>query len=304
MQIKEPIASIIDFEEKHEDNCPWHEKKETQKKDLPIANAEEDGKQFSNNDSGLLGGKLKPRPSNGTVTLQFKATPMETYWPKTKTEKIPEMKWFVNYVDSEVDEPYEYSFAAHHLIPGNAALKGHPILRFVGADNVLGEYKGNVSSELAADEFIGYDINSATNGIWLPGPYPLSTAGKWTIKAKQTKTTKRFKFAYASQVMDQAGRQFHYCHTKYSDFIVGCLDKLYTIVSSCIEKCPELKHPADPPGPPPKPYKAPYGLVAKLDRISYRMRPYLDGTRWSRHIYTDNDAGKDYIPKELRMFEK
>jgi hypothetical protein len=93
--------------------------------------------------------------------------------------------------------------------------------------------------------------------------------------------------------MDRTGRQFHYRHTKYSKFIQDCLAKVNTRLSSFVRECPIVN--PERKDPPPKPYRAPVGLVEKFDRISSRMRPLLDGTRWHRGIYTDNDAGPPYL---------
>ena len=301
MQVGELVSVIVDISEEHsEQTCPWHVKEKPKQFKLDPANIEEDVPPpgLPKNDGGKLGENLGGRPEDLSVTVPFSETT-----PRIKKVK-GEDKEIAEYIQDEVGQTYNVVFSAHHIIPGNEALKGHPVLRWVGDTASLGQYGKGVSSELADGEFIGYEINAAVNGIWLPGPYALSTKGKWTDKKLASPTTASFKQAYAFAAMDRMGRQFHYRHTKYSDFITDCLKKVNTRLEGFAKEClivnPEQKST--------KPYKAPYGLVSKLNRISNRLRPLLDGTRWSPHIYTDNDAGGPaYIGaknrrRRLRMF--
>ncbi len=55
------------------------------------------------------------------------------------------------------DDYGAYSPEPHHLIPGNEAMKGHEIEKYL---------KKGGSSKVRADT--GFNINDAQNGIWLP----------------------------------------------------------------------------------------------------------------------------------------
>ncbi len=299
MEVGELVSVIVDISEEHsEQTCPWHEDKKPKDAKLAPADKEEDipPPGLPKNDGGVLGKNLGGEPEDLTVTVPFSETTPRIVKIKGKDKEIAE------YLEDEAAQPYDVVFSAHHIIPGNEALKGHPVLQWVGDAASLGQYGEGVSSELADGEFIGYDINSMVNGVWLPGPYALSTKGKWTDKKLASPTTAGFKQAYAFAVMDRMGRQFHYRHTKYSDFIVDCLKKVNTRLEAFAKECPIV----NPNQQSSKPYKAPLGLVAKLNRISNRMRPLLDGSRWSPNIYTDNDAGPAYIAagarRRLRVF--
>lgn len=291
MELGELVTVVVDMPADHsEQTCPWHEKRQAEAKKLAKADKEEDVPPpgLPRNDGGVLGGNLGGEPEGVQVMVRYsETTPRKK--KVTKNGKAVE-KEIAEYVEDASAQPYDVVFSAHHVIPGNEALKGHPVLRFVGDKSSLGDYGQTVSSELADGEFIGYDINAAVNGVWLPGPYALSTTGKWTDKKLASPTTLRFKQAYAFAVMDRTGRQFHYRHTKYSVFVIDCLKKVDTRLEGYAPRC-QVK----PNGEPAKPYKAPHGLVARFNRISNRLRPLLDGRRWSPHIFTDNDTGPAYI---------
>jgi hypothetical protein len=286
MEIGELVSVIVDIDSDHsEQTCPWHEEREPAGGELDAADKEEDVPPpgLPENDGGKLGRNLGSKPEGLQISVPY-------------TGKMHQVsgreKPIAQYEKDESADPYDVVFSAHHIIPGNESLKGHPVLRWVGDAGSLGEYGKGVTSELADGEYIGYDINAAVNGVWLPGPYALSTIGKWTDKRLASSTTADFKLAYAFAAMDRFGRQFHYRHTDYSDFVIECMKKIDERLESFAPECPVLK---DESGEPQKPYRAPPGLVTKLDRVSCRLKPLLDGTRWSPHIYTDGDAGPEYI---------
>lgn len=292
MELKELVTVIVDLPEDHsEKTCPWHNKTPGKSKALDCADTEEDALAIRQgvfdleNSSGTLGDNLTPKPKRFEVHLKYREA------KKKKIVKIgSEDKEITEYEEDSTENAYYASYSAHHIIPGNDALKQHPVLRWVGHQSKLGKYGEGIQSELAEGEFIGYDVNGGANGVWLPGPYPLSRTGKWTNKDYASATAVSFKRAYAFAVMDVAKRQFHFHHDQYSDKVKLLLAKIDARLESYAPACQKDKR-----GKPAKPYKAPHGLVAKLNRISDRMRPLLDGRRWHPEIYTDNDAGPAYL---------
>lgn len=170
---------------------------------------------------------------------------------------------------------YDAAVAAHHLIPGNAALKDSQLMKgkFLGVDKTA---KGN----------IGYNVNAAPNGVWLPGNYgvrPWGTDGK--DFEKQAKGVKAKDFAFAA--MDAWQCQFHDAHTSYSEFVASILDK----IADKLRKnqtlwCPEQKKKSK--EEPPQMFQ----IVGRLNSVSSRMRRMLvfPTSNWHQNVYTSRFA--------------
>src|SRR5262245_48164983 len=111
--------------------------------------------------------------------------------------------------DIKVDrKPFEVSTAAHHLIPGNASLKKSSLFKSNEYLWVDKKAKGN----------IGYNINSAENGVWLPGNYALRP---WSSRSDE------FKEEYAYEAIGKWGGQFHDAHEEYSSFVLLALEEVF-----------------------------------------------------------------------------
>ena len=169
---------------------------------------------------------------------------------------------------------FDAAVAAHHLIPGNAALKNSLLFKskeYLWKD---GKAKGN----------IGYNVNAKTNGVWSPGNYgvrPWGAKGATFEAENRGLAAKDFAFA----AMEKWGAQFHDAHPEYSEFVKDCLDKVYKKLEAQEELwCPEAKKKEKNPE-----EKDPlYALVRRLDTISARMKRMLEfpTTNWKRNIYT------------------
>jgi hypothetical protein len=167
----------------------------------------------------------------------------------------------------------EVSVAAHHLIPGNAALKNSELFKseeYLWKD---GNAKGNIC----------YNVNAAPNGEWLPGNYaarPWGTAGVDFTKAYGPTPQ-----AYAFAAIEAWGRQFHDAHEVYSTFVKDALDKIYDKLDAGDEVwCPEAKKKEKDPT-----KREPlYVLVSRLNTVSSRMRQMLvvPSSNWKKNIYT------------------
>lgn len=159
------------------------------------------------------------------------------------------------------------SVAAHHLIPGNAALKKSDL--FVSEEYLWtdGKAKGN----------IGYDVNSRPNGQWLPGNYAVRP---WSTQDAD------FKQQYAYRAIDKWQMQFHDAHEKYSDEVRLALDQIYTKLEAGMDLwCPEAKKKKKRKAAERNPL---YGLVARLHSVSDRLRRYLvyPVSNWRTNLWT------------------
>ena len=314
MQIGELVAVIVDMEGPHDSTCPWHEEPKQDSGSLTKPDLEEDVDQLQENDGGVLGSNMKPSKYPSDMVVEVSFTQTGTADVTVKKKGVTKIKKLALY-DPSAPKDYDVVFAAHHLVPGNEAFKGHPIVAWAGADGKIAEGKrdGGPSSKIIDGQFIGYDINNRDNGIWLPGPYALSTSGGWPSAADMTSAklgagakgnNVNFKKAYAFAVIDGVpvaassftdaekdylGQQFHFRHDTYSNFAEQCLTKMDEKLRAIAQApCDEAK-----PAPSGK-YNAPYGLLARLNGLSRRIAPYLRGKPWSKFIYTD-ELSSQYI---------
>lgn len=165
--------------------------------------------------------------------------------------------------------------AAHHLIPGNAAFDKCKFMK---------EKDQFLRSDGMAAGNIGYNINSAANGVWLPGNYgvrPWGTKGAAFQAAEGVAPV-----VYAGAAMRTLGRQFHDAHKQYSDFVLQVLDTYHEAVEEKQAICEESS--ADPEAG----SRNLTTLVPRFQHVSRRMKGYLLGSPsgWVRNIYTSSQV--------------
>ncbi len=138
--------------------------------------------------------------------------------------------------------------AAHHLIPGNAALARSRLY----CQNYLGKPGTAVTH-------IGYDINRAENGMWTPGNYAIRPWGPQGVA---------FHEAYAEAAIATVQAQFHDAHPQYSERVLAALELIADKVDHQQQICPLAAH-QDPAS------RVLITLVARLDGVSQRCRRLL-----------------------------
>jgi hypothetical protein len=93
---------------------------------------------------------------------------------------------------------YPVTCAAHHLIPAQESLKKHPILDFMCQKGQTQDFR---NGKEAAPEAVGtskvwgsvgYNVNGANNGVWLPGNYAVG-AGKGGIEVWKSRSSDKRK---------------------------------------------------------------------------------------------------------------
>jgi hypothetical protein len=157
----------------------------------------------------------------------------------------------------------EVTPAAHHLLPGNASVKKAALLHkyMVWEKKNPKGFKGP----------IGYDINSAANGVWLPGNYAVRKDTDFGKNWSQFDDP--FKIAYARAAMQSCKNlQLHDAHPAYNTKVLKTLlDVAKKLDANWVDrtKCPvcgkSLKDQAEPP----------YGLVGRLNALSAEHRKAL-----------------------------
>lgn len=195
----------------------------------------------------------------------------------------------------------EVTCAAHHLIPAQASLAKSDILTWMikkGKPGSVKEGKNIVKVSGDVNNNVGYDVNGAENGVWLPGPYWMR--GVWTdmpedeedaAAGKSGNAKVGAKFApgsqkeYAIGAMRLCDAQFHDAHPDYSKIVLDALNTIaarYDTVVQTKAVCDGCKEKLK------KGIPAPYAIVLKLNAISRRMRGFLEGapSAWKKAVFT------------------
>jgi A nuclease family of the HNH/ENDO VII superfamily with conserved AHH len=157
----------------------------------------------------------------------------------------------------ETDEPTKVMTAAHHCIPGNASFaKATNLHKFIRKDGPF-KYTND----------IGYSINHAGNGVWLPGNYYVRK-GNAPHSKNWSLFNDTFKNEYAKRAVEASHLQFHDAHPEYSENVLSCLNKFTDRIGKPKEDCPFCGKKLEKNVPP-------YGLVGAIDTISNRHKGML-----------------------------
>lgn len=170
---------------------------------------------------------------------------------------------------------FQARVAAHHLIPGNAALKPSALYTDHKYLKTAGMKVGN----------IGYDINCAENGIWAPGNYgirPWGPAGK-AFESAKGHVKKGITCALVAYACIKAWKvQFHDAHPAYSEAVQKTLDELNKKLQEMqASKCPQGKNHE-------KSNKGLTAAVTRLNIISSNLRMFVrtsDISSWKAPMY-------------------
>jgi hypothetical protein len=193
---------------------------------------------------------------------------------------------------------YGFIVAAHHLIPGEAALaKSDLYKKYMTAGGQVTTIAGKSYS---IKTNIGYNVNGNHNGMWLPGNYAIrktkpdlnSTGKTWSDLVASDPT---WCYAYMTACVEQTQGQFHDSHTKYSDAVLDILDKVHVKLQAHQDTCQQCAGKEQPMYPP-------YVLKARLYLFSrylagqVRVRP---GT-W-KNPWITSDKFKDELMRHGRI---
>jgi A nuclease family of the HNH/ENDO VII superfamily with conserved AHH len=194
-------------------------------------------------------------------------------------------------------QKYDYIVAAHHLIPGNAALKNSLLFDFMCEGKKVPTVKGD--KEIKAN--IGYCVNGTHNGVWLPGNYAFGTGREETPTREKwsdyVETMPGFDWAtkYMIGAIVTARAQFHDAHTTYNENARDILDKLATTLCVHPDYCKlcEKKRKIPPP----------YSVKAKLYKTSKWLKQKLlwPPEAWKLPWIT-SDRFKDFMTRKRNEF--
>jgi hypothetical protein len=304
------IGVFVGDDQNHsESTCPWHA-------DDPASSADAMEDQCVDEDAhgaipANLGRKLGDNlrqagdapPTADRIEIAYRAGATVAFQQGSRPKKVQTYER----VTTEVHE-YPLQYAPHHLIPGNESLKGSRVLVYMGAESVISGYEPPGASKIKDGKSIGYDVNAAANGVWLPSPYALSNSNRWPsqdglqvvlqrLGQVVVDETESFKSAYVAASIEASGhRQFHMRHEDYSYKVQEILDAMGNQIKLMGSRCPVAAGGQDDAGK----FDPPAGLKARLDGLSARMRSLLIGAVWRPPFFTD-DLSQEYAGSLQRV---
>lgn len=229
-------------------------------------NVAKDDKGQPPNDGGVLGKNIvSGSPGAGGTWNPLGADPPKYQWNQIDTGRTGDKVTVRNDAGT-----YDFTVAAHHLLPGNASLYASDLFKkFMKKGGQVKVKVGGQDMTFTLLEHIGYNVNGSHNGVWLPGSYaitknhsPVKNTGWGSLWANPKQ--RDWCVDYMASVVKKSGGQFHNTHTLYNRHVKGILNKLsIKIVShlSACEKCQQKKK-----------IPPPYVLKGRLYRLSWYLR--------------------------------
>ncbi|RKH47403.1 AHH domain-containing protein [Corallococcus sicarius] len=199
------------------------------------------------NNGGVLGTNLANASPGKAGTVGGPCPPPEMKKERQVDTDRTGVTVYVPGADGVEDQGLPFTVAAHHLIPGNAALKRSQLYDFMRKGGTV--QSGGQSWTISAH--VGYNINGCHNGVWLPGSYAIR-AGKTKMKdtwSKLRDSKPNWCINYAASVVKVAGGQFHDTHVDYSEKVQEELDKLTVAFFSHLKVCEDCKKKSELPPP-------------------------------------------------------
>lgn len=251
------------------------------------------------NNGGTLGKNLSAA-SNGTDgtwrNAPFEPSAHQPYPPKDSKRRdgikhpSPWAKVLVPGTETITASSFPYTVAAHHLIPGNASL--------YNGENDLQDYmiKGKTvkanGKSFTIKYHIGYNVNGAHNGVWLPGNYAIRKAASPTGVTWGKMGNEDWQLNYVAACAKVAKGQFHDAHTEYNDSVRDLLNAIAVELKHHQCHCKLCQDELGSEVPPP------YLIKGRLYHLSRYLKANLTLTpsRWRRPWFA-SDRWRDVVFK-------
>jgi hypothetical protein len=184
------------------------------------------------NDGGVLGRNLAggSQGKQGTIGGPFTLED-STGVPRVDTRRTG-IKVVVGGTDTIARGTYGFVVAAHHLIPGDAALAPSKLKKFMTKDEQVDVETEKGMKTKTISKHIGYNVNGAHNGVWLPGNYYIRASTSpihgvsWGDLGDEP-----WCLNYVAAVTKAAKGQMHDAHTAYSSAVEDLLNKIEEVMA-------------------------------------------------------------------------
>lgn len=242
-------------------------------------------KHKQSNDGGVLGKNLIAGSPGKKGTVGGPCPPPEVGQIPRIDSRRARVYLRVAGTDRIADGTYGFTVAAHHLIPGEASLEKSELIKFMTKGKtveieVSGKGKSTPKQKKVA-KHIGYNVNGAHNGVWLPGNYYIRTRTS-PIRGKSWSAlgTNPWCLNYVAAATKAAAAQFHDTHEKYSEKVLELLNKIALRLGK--HECDECKDSDE--------ISPPFHIKNRLYGISKNLRGKVSGapSGWDRNWMTSD----------------
>jgi len=277
MQVGEAVGIAIGgiAEELTEEKCPFKLEVKKPNKDPEPESIKFDDKDDpctldeQENNGGTLGKNLESGCQGDPDTV---IDPPTTAEPAFRRDHHRNFSVSVKGVGNMPTERFPCTAAAHHLIPGNAALENSDLKKYMTKGSTVQVKIGEATKSFTVKEHIGYNVNGAHNGVWLAASYSIR---KGKTKAKLTwsalaASNPDWCLNYIAAVVKTTESQFHDTHEPYSNRVLELLNKIFFALEAHQKTCNECREKLTEIAPP-------YMIKDRLYRLSDHFRTQLLG---------------------------
>ncbi len=257
------------------DECPYADPSEGADEDEDEDCTTDDGpaaKSRQANDGGVLGKNLISGSQGKAGTVGGPCGLEKAKSDKRIDTRRERLYVKVKGTDELNDGVHGFTVAAHHLIPGEAALAKSTLLNFMakGRTVTITVVKKNgqkVDKKKKVSKHIGYNVNGAHNGVWLPGNYYIrSRSSPRRGKSWSDLGDDPWCLHYVAAATKAAQAQFHDTHEAYSEKVLEVLNKISLVLRK--HECEDCEEDTINP---------PFIIKVRLYNISNFLRSQLKG---------------------------
>jgi len=232
------------------------------------------------NDGGVLGRNLASGSNGARGTVGGPYPPPKSRKVTRTDTRRGGVRVRVPATDDIPEGTFGFTVAAHHLIPGEASLAPSEVKSYMTkGDSVKVKTRAGVKTKKLR-KHIGYNVNGAHNGVWLPGNYFIRASNSpvanttWSALADNP-----WCLNYVAAVAKVARGQFHDAHTQYSSSVKKLLNKIAEILSQ--HECDECK---------PSDINPPFHVKGRLYALSSYFRTQVTASPggWKRPWFTSD----------------
>jgi hypothetical protein len=222
---------------------------------------------------------------------------------------------------------YPFTVAAHHLIPGNAALKKSPLMKFMTKGQTVQTTSGK---SWKIKDHIGYNVNGNHNGVWLAGNYAIRRYKGPSAKRKEARPNtspvggatggvswsglpelghEDWQLHYVAGACRISSAQFHDTHANYSENVLELLNKIAAAITAHQEKCEDCAGKLGQEVPPP--YLVKNRLYGISDALKVRVLgipvawkdPWFTSDRWAEVVFKGTQVSEEFCLAYNRAHE-
>lgn len=295
MDIGEAIA-VGGFASKVEADCPFAEQS------MGAANQQKEGtakddKEPEENDGGVLGRNLASGSPGKEGTVEGPYPPPTSYTEERWDTRRKGVKVKVPGTRTIAEGTYGFTVAAHHLIPGEASLAPSALMRYMTKGSSVQVIARGGKKTKTIKNHIGYNVNGAHNGVWLPGNYYIrSSTSPAEGKSWSDLGHDPWCLHYVAAVTKVTGGQFHDAHTQYSAAVEKLLNKIAAVLVQ--HECDRCK---------PAEINPPFCIKARLYALSEYLRsqlkaqpfawkrPWFSSDRWRDNAFNRGRPSRKFL---------